>query len=206
MDREETLRKLEEIDITEDDLTSSTAREGAPDERMRVAVAKIKEKRTSTGRVYGVKPEEKERRLTAKQRAFAAYVTQGMSPSEAYRKAYETSTGNDATVLAAANKLMKDKRIAALIGSVFESIKENVVADAIATRRHVMSELFDHSKKAKTESAKLKALELMGRAVGMFTDKIEQKVEDISTDQLKKELESHLSLLNNVTPIKKRSA
>ena len=47
---------------------------------------------------------------------------------------------------------------------------------------------------------------LMGRAVGMFTDKIEQKVEEISTEQLKKELQGHLSLPENVEPIRKRSA
>jgi hypothetical protein len=46
----------------------------------------------------------------------------------------------------------------------------------------------------------------MGRAVGMFTDKVEQKVEEISTERLKKELQSSLALLDNVTHIKKRSA
>ena len=70
-----------------------------------------------------------------------------------------------------------------------------------------MEELFKHcGDKSHNISARLKALELMGRAVGMFTDKIEQKVEEISTEQLKKELQGHLSLLENVEPIRKRSA
>jgi hypothetical protein len=65
-----------------------------------------------------------------------------------------------------------------------------------------MEELLRHSQEAKQEGTKLKALELMGRAVGMFTDKVEQKVEDISTDRLKAELKSSLDLLDNVKPFK----
>ena len=36
----------------------------------------------------------------------------------------------------------------------------------------------------------------------MFTDKLETKAEAISTEQLKKELRSHLVLLDNVRPMK----
>jgi len=173
---------------------------------MRIAVAKIREKRTRDGKIVGVKLDKK-RRLTASQRAFAAYVTQGDSPAVAYRKAYPNCSANDATVSASANRLMKDQRISALMGSVFDAVKETIVADAVATRRHVMEQLFKHCGDTKHNiSARLKALELMGRAVGMFTDKIEQKVEEISTEQLKRELQGHLSLLENVDPIRKRSA
>jgi hypothetical protein len=40
----------------------------------------------------------------------------------------------------------------------------------------------------------------------MFTDKVETKVEEISTEQLKRELQGTLSMLENVEPIRKRSA
>jgi hypothetical protein len=33
----------------------------------------------------------------------------------------------------------------------------------------------------------------------MFTDKVETKVEEVSTDQLKRELEGHLALLDQAT-------
>jgi flagellar hook assembly protein FlgD len=77
--------------------------------------------------------------------------------------------------------------------------EENLVSDAVATRRHVMTELLEHAKSMKSEGSKLKALELIGRAVGMFTDKVETKVEEVSTDQLKRELEGHLALLDQAT-------
>jgi hypothetical protein len=75
----------------------------------------------------------------------------------------------------------------------------NLVNDAVAARRHVMTELLEHAKSMKSEGSKLKALELIGRAVGMFTDKVETKVEEVSTEQLKRELEGHLSLLDQAT-------
>ena len=80
-----------------------------------------------------------------------------------------------------------------------EAKKEMVIQDELATRRFVMSELFTHAKEADGVGHKLKALELMGKAVGMFVDKVESKVEEINAEQLKNELASHLELLNSAT-------
>jgi hypothetical protein len=206
MDREKLIEDLDSGAIALDEDDAITSPGSGSSEAMRMNIAKLQEKKTSTGRVYGEK-REKEKRLTAKQRAFASYIVQGDSPQVAYRKAYDVKTVNSASVISGANKLMKDGRISALIGSVFDRTKEMIIADAVATRRHVMEELFKHHENEKHNvSARLKALELMGRAVGMFTDKVEQKVEEISTERLKDELKSHLALLDNVKPIKKRSA
>lgn len=205
MDREKLLEDIESgaIALDEDDAIGSP--EGGSSEAMRRNIAKLQEKKTSTGRVYGEK-REREKRLTAKQRAFASYIVQGDSPQVAYRKAYDVKTVNSASVISGANKLMKDKRISALIGSVFDRTKETIIADAVATRRHVMEELFKHcGDESHNVNARLKALELMGRAVGMFTDRVEQKVEEISTEQLKRELEGHIALLDNVKPIRKKA-
>ena len=143
MDRQKLIERLESDDFTLDEDGASTTPGDGSSEAMRVSVSKIREKRTKDGKVIGVKL-DKTRRLTSNQRAFAAYVTQGDAPSVAYRKAYPNCSANDATVAASANRLMRDARISALMGSVFEAVKENIVADAVATRRHVMEELFKH--------------------------------------------------------------
>jgi hypothetical protein len=44
----------------------------------------------------------------------------------------------------------------------------------------------------KTESNQIRALELLGKTVGMFTDRVETKVEAVDTEQLKADLEKHL--------------
>ena len=168
-------------------------------EGIRASVESIQEKRTKDGKVYGVKIENSKGRITAKQRLFASLIVQGMSPREAYRKAYNCLTANESTIAVSANRLMNDPKVSVLLQSSLDKREENLISDAVATRRHVMQELLNHSKEMKSEGSKLKALELIGRAVGMFTDKVETKVEEVSTEQLKRELESHLTLLDNAT-------
>ena len=167
-------------------------------EQLRAAVESCTEKRTRDGKVYGVKLNAKGR-VTAKQRLFASLIVQGESPRDAYRKAYNCLTANESTVAVSANRLLKDAKISVLLQSSLDKREENLVSDAVATRRHVMTELLEHAQSMKSEGSKLKALELIGRAVGMFTDKVETKVEEVSTDQLKRELEGHLALLDQAT-------
>jgi hypothetical protein len=167
-------------------------------ERLRAAVESLDIKRTKDGKPYGLKLDTKGR-ITAKQRLFASLIVQGSSPREAYRKAYNCLTANESTVAVSANRLMNDPKVSVLLQSSLDKREENLVSDAVATRRHVMTQLLAHAENMKSEGSKLKALELIGKAVGMFTDKVEQTIEAVSTDQLKAELATHLELLDSAT-------
>ena len=189
---------------------ASTTHEGNNDEVMRSAVAQVNVKKKKNGLPHGVKKEEmlndkgNEKRITAKMQAFVSNIAHGMSPKDAYRKAYDCSRSAESTIISSANELLKDPRISMLLESVWETVKENIVNDAVATKRHVMAELFKHAQNEEAQlSNRLKSLELMGRAVGMFTDKVETKVEEISTEQLKKELETSLALLDTKSSVSK---
>jgi hypothetical protein len=151
-----------------------------------------KERKRIDGKPIGVKTELP--RITPKMRQFASLVAQGNSPREAYRKAYAVRSDTaESTVMSSANKLMRDSRITGLMEPIWESVKQNVIDDAIATRRHVLEQLHEHaSNKDARASDRLKALELMGKAIGMFVDKSEAKVEQVDPEQLKRELDSHL--------------
>ena len=192
----------------EEDLSSTNVENPVNAEGMQIAVAKIREKRTKSGKVWGAKHEDEKanKRLTVQMQMFVSCLMQGQTKVQAYRNAYNSRGGSDSTIIASANKLIKDPRISALLGSLEEAVREKVIEDSVKTRRFVMERLHDKVNSAKTESAELKALELMGRAIGMFTDKVEGKIEEISTERLKAELKDHLKLLDNVTPISKRSA
>ena len=205
MNREEMIKKLESNDIPIDDdhdiATNAGSEEKTKSEAILIAVAKSKPKTTSTGKVFGLKEKEPTKRLTANQQVFVQNILNGMTQLDAYKDAYDTRTESDATISVNANRLIKTPKVAALLGSLTDTFKEKIIQDAVGTRRYVMEQLYVHASAAKSEGTKLKALEMMGRAVGMFTDKVEQKVEQISTDQLKAELKSHLTLLDNVAPI-----
>jgi len=133
--------------------------------------------------------------------SFASYIVQGMSPTVAYLKAYNSDDMAQSTIVSNANRLLKDERITLLLESYWNTLKENVIADQVATKRHIMAELFKHASDEKAQlSNRLKSLELLGKSVGMFTDKVESKVEEISVDALKKELQSSLDLLESKRP------
>lgn len=188
----------EELKILREESTFAENDEGAGiSEAIQQAAAESKPDKTKNGRVRGVN--KGKRVVTAKMRCFASLVAQGKSPREAYRTAYNVGDRKEHLIITGANRLMRDVRIQALTEDVWSSVAENIVDDAVATRRFVMGELKKHADNAKQDSAKLKALELMGRAVGMFTDKVESKVEEISTEKLKAELESSLHLLGETS-------
>jgi len=208
--RENFINELGLSDSLMDANGTSIESEGTYDEVMRSAVAQVNVKRKKNGLPHGVSKEElknaqgKEKRITGKMQAFVSNIAQGLSPKDAYRKAYDCSRSAESTIISSANELLKDSRISMLLESVWETVKENIVNDAIATKRHVMSELFKHAQNEEAQlSNRLKSLELMGRAVGMFTDKVETKVEEISTEQLKKELETSLALLDTKSSVSK---
>ena len=175
---------------------------GIDHEVMRTAIDRIEVKKTKGGKVHGMRVEETEsstnKRLTARMIHFVNLLVSGNDHITAYSTAYDVSGSTRATIIGNANKLMRDPRITMQLESVLEATKQNVVESDASARRYVMQKLFDKVNEAEvSESGQLRALELIGKAVGMFTDRVETTVEQVDTDSLKKELESHLHLLEN---------
>jgi hypothetical protein len=175
---------------------------GIDPEGMRSAIDRIEVKKTKGGKVHGMRVEENEsstnKRLTARMIHFVNLLVSGNDHITAYSTAYDVSGSTRATIIGNANRLMRDSRITMQLESVLEATKQNVVESDASARRYVMQKLFDKVNEAEvSESGQLRALELIGKAVGMFTDRVETTVEQVDTDSLKKELESHLHLLEN---------
>jgi len=133
--------------------------------------------------------------LSPRQVLFTTGVIQGKSLRQAYRDAYANDTGSDASISASANKLMKDPRIKVILEEAWEETAEHLAEDLSASKRYVLKGLLALSKKAKQEGTKLKALELMGKACGLFTPTDVQDKAVITADQLKRELSGHMKLL-----------
>ena len=206
------MQQSEAVEKNSNDNTNATRNAGEHSEAMQAAVAKVIEKKTKKGRVYGDpknkqrQKEEKAKRLTPSQSLFVQGVLAGKTQLQAYRDAYNTGTRPDSTVSVDAHRLMRNPKVAALLAQTSESLKEKILEDAARTRQYVMERLHEKVQQGKTETTQLRALELMGKAVGMFTDRVEQTVEQINPQKLKDELKSSLALLDNVSPIRKREA
>ena len=133
--------------------------------------------------------------LSPRQVLFTQGVILGKSLRQAYRDAYANDTGSDASISASANKLMKDPRIKHILEEAWEETAEHLSEDLAASKRYVLKGLLALSKRAKQEGTKLKALELMGKAAGLFTPTDVQDKAVITADQLKRELSGHMKLL-----------
>ena len=135
------------------------------------------------------------RKLTPKQLAFVQAKVEGKSNSEAYREAYPDDKSSDRVISANAYKLTKHPVISQMLEDAWGETVEALTEDVVATKRYVMRQLLALSKGAKQEGSRLKALELMGKAVGVFTPVTDTVPQAPSADQLKRELSGHLKLL-----------
>ena len=136
------------------------------------------------------------RRLTPAQEAFARGVIEGKSYRQAYRDAYPNAQGQPGSIAASAYKLSRDPRIQTLIQAGDDEHQDAVAEDVAATRRYVMRRLVVLSKAARQEGSQLKALELLGRASGMWRD-VQAQTEDrpLTAADLKAALAVHLRLV-----------
>jgi len=132
--------------------------------------------------------------LTPYQLAFIAGVIRGQSLRQSYRQAFKNDTGSDASISASANKLMKDPRVQAALKEAWGETIEHLVDDVVASKRYVLKGLLALSKDSQP-STQLRALELMGKACGLFAPVEVQDKAPITADQLKRELAGHLKLL-----------
>ena len=197
MSRDEYMAALEEADQDGD---------GAPDqeepelsEAERLAAHADAPKMRMDGKPVG---SERERPLTAKQYQFARGLIEGKTQEQAYRDAYPDAKAKPQVIKTTAWRLSQDRRIQRMLNEHWGETVEALSDDSAATKRFVLKSLLHYAKTAKQEGSRLKALELMGKTVGMFS-KVEEKTEDVSlsADQLKRELAGHLRLLNNVRPL-----
>ena len=91
---------------------------------------------------------------------------------------------------------MRDERIQRMLNDAWGETVEALSEDVAASKRYVLKSLLALSKDAKQEGSRLKALELMGKACGLFTPTEVQDKTVITADQLKRELASHLKMLD----------
>ena len=143
--------------------------------------------------------------LTASQMEFTKGMIIGKTMRQAYRDAYPNAKGNDQVITSSAYRLSKDERIQKALQEAWGETVEVLAEDTAATKRYVLKELLALTKGGKQEGSRLKALELMGRAAGMFQPQVAEATEKVSAEQLRKELSGHLKLLDNVKPLRAKA-
>jgi len=116
----------------------------------------------------------KEDRLTAKQEAFAKQVAGGAILSEAYRECYSAEGMRDSTIWSEACKLAQNPKVTARVKAIQAEIEADRRTRDQRLREHVLKRLMEEADRAETDGARVRSLELLGKTVSMFSDRIEQ--------------------------------
>jgi hypothetical protein len=94
------------------------------------------------------------------------------------------------------NDLLEDANITLLLQPLTQAKKEMIINDDRMARRYVMNEWFKHSEDISVPiNVRLRALELMAKASGVFETRAEQVTEAIDIDTLKQELDKSIALI-----------
>ena len=145
---------------------------------------------------------KKEPELTIKQRAFVNEIVRGKigSYKEAYAKVYDVQLTKTNKIPkwceVEASKLVASPKIALSIKRAIERKESGLIASSLRTKNYVIEQLYNQSISADTSASKIRALELLGKSVALFSDVVETK-EARTTIDIEQDIEERLiSLLN----------
>jgi len=124
--------------------------------------------------------------LTSKQIRFVEEVSEGGSQSNAYRKAYDTSHMAPKTIWEEASRLRKHPKVSARILELETEKEARRRMQALSREDRILQELENIAFGDGSTSGRLKALELLGKHVGLFkpqeVPEVERSAQDIRNE------------------------
>ena len=106
--------------------------------------------------------------LTGKQNEFVAEIAEGASQTSAYRSAYNTQNMSQKTIWEEASRLRRHPKVAARIIELEAEKEAEERMLRLSYGDFVINELQELALSAKSDRARIKALELLGKSIGMF--------------------------------------
>ena len=132
--------------------------------------------------------------LTPKQSVFASLIAKGQHMSQAYRMAYDAENMKEPSVRVEAHKEAKKPHVAEAIENLKNNHQptyrevETLRADWVIQR--LQEEAIDESNPS---SSRVRALEVLGKTLGLFDANRKEEVEHRSSEEIKAELEEKLA-------------
>jgi hypothetical protein len=118
-------------------------------------------------------------KLTTKQETFSKLVAlDGLIPSEAYRKAYDTNPINQSSIHEQSSKLMSNNKVKTRIKELRDTVESEIVSKVVWDKKKIINELSINvslGRETKQLAASNQAIKLIGSAVGnVFEPEIQQ--------------------------------
>lgn len=128
--------------------------------------------------------------LTEKQEAYCQGVTSGLSLSDAYRQAYNTSSMSEPSIHQNACRMFCDVKITARIKEINRQKEEQRRVMAASDAAFALGVLRKMAEEADSDATKVRAAELVAKAAGVFTEQVE--ITD-KTDRSEEEIEQAIA-------------
>ena len=139
---------------------------------------------------------KEERPLTGKQEAFAKLVAGGAVLSDAYRECYSADSMKDSTVWSEACRLAQPPKVSARIKDIQADIESDHRTRLARREEWVLKSLQEEAVSADNASSRIRALELVGKTIGMFTDRVEQSdTTERTASEIERDLRAKLDRL-----------
>ena len=134
--------------------------------------------------------------VSPKQSAFAAFVVEGDSYTDAYRKAYDASKMTNQVVWNAASRLAKNEKVMTYITALQKKDATAVAAHDKLSKAWILEKLQDEAQNDNNPAAtRVRALELLGKTSGLFDESTHITFENRTPEDVEKELVEKLSVL-----------
>tara|TARA_B100000963_G_scaffold229663_1_gene200304 strand:+ start:163 stop:495 length:333 start_codon:yes stop_codon:yes gene_type:complete len=108
--------------------------------------------------------------FTARQKMFANKIFDGSNKSDAYREAYAPVLMSRKTIWEAASRLSKNPKVIARLDQLSAEKEQNNRMFALSYEDRIINKLWDIVDTSKNKRVRIKALELLGRSCGLFTN------------------------------------
>ena len=135
--------------------------------------------------------------LTRKQEIFACAIADGADRSNAYRVAFDADKMTAPAIWTEASRLGRNPKVALRVDELKAEAEQVRQTMLVGREEAILAQLEKEALTAKTDSARIRAIELLGKHLGLFTDRLETKdVTEHSADeieaQIRMRLEQHL--------------
>ena len=137
------------------------------------------------------------RGLTDKQEAFAQAIFEGANFSDAYRKSYDAANMSAASVHTEACLLVQNPKVSQRLEQLNAEREQQRRMQSLSRGDFVLKQLTDEALNPdNSDGARVRALELLGKSVALFTDKVETEDKtERDAESIKAELQAKLDRL-----------
>ena len=136
--------------------------------------------------------------LTRKQENFACAIADGADRSSAYRSAYDADQMTPPAVWTEASRLGRNPKVALRVDELRAEAEEVRQTLFVGREEAILAQLEKEALGAKSDSARIRAIELLGKHLGLFTDRVETKdVSERSADEIEAQIRIRLEQIDS---------